>query len=80
MFGPGDGCTLWFDGWGDTSWRHCCDVHDLAYEAGLAKVPADLELALCVAQTGNAAMGLVMLVGVTVFGWLFFRGRKRGRD
>lgn len=71
MFGPGDGCTLWLDG----VWRQCCDVHDLAYQAGADKVPADLELALCVAQTGHGAMALIMLAGVTLFGWIFYRRR-----
>lgn len=74
-FGPGDGCTLWWDEWAGTSWRHCCDVHDLAYEVGLPKIPADLELASCVAQTGYGVMALVMLAGVTLLGWIFHRRR-----
>lgn len=73
----GDGCTLWLQGWGQTSWRHCCDIHDGAYAGGAEKIGADLELALCVAQTGNGLMGLIMLAGVTIFGWLFYRHRKR---
>lgn len=71
----GNGCTLWIDGWAGSSWRHCCDLHDLAYLAGADKIQSDLELALCVAQTGHGAMALVMLVGVTLFGWLFYRRR-----
>lgn len=75
--GPGDGCTFWIDGWGDISWRHCCDVHDIAYLDGtVPRTQADLELALCVAQTGHGVMALVMLVGVTVLGWLFYKRKK----
>lgn len=76
MFGPGDGCTLWFDGWAETSWRHCCDVHDIAYEIGAPKIEADLALAQCVASAGAGPMALIMLLGVTAFGWLFWRKRK----
>lgn len=67
----GNGCTLWFDG----VWRQCCDLHDLAYAAGTDKILADLDLARCVAQTGHGTMGLIMLAGVTFFGWLFYRRR-----
>lgn len=73
----GDGCTLWFQGWGNSSWRHCCDVHDVNYAAGLDKISADLELAVCVAQTGHGWMALIMLAGVTAFGWLFYRKVRR---
>lgn len=72
MFGPGDGCTLWFDG----VWRHCCDVHDIAYEIGADKAVADLELAVCVAKTGNAGMAFLMLLGLTLFGGIFHRRRR----
>lgn len=68
----GDGCTLWFDG----VWRSCCDAHDLAYGAGVDKVIADIDLARCVAGTGHGGMGLLMLAGVTIFGWLFYKRRK----
>lgn len=64
-----DGCSLWIDG----VWRHCCDAHDLAYLNGTDKIIADLDLARCVADTGNGTMALIMLAGVTLFGWLFLR-------
>lgn len=71
--GPvGDGCTLWIDG----VWRACCDAHDLAYAkvaVPLDKIIADLDLARCVAGTGHGVVALVMLAGVTVFGWFFIR-------
>ena len=46
------------------------------HQAGADKIPADLELALCVAQTGQGAMALIMLAGVSTCGWLFFRRRR----
>jgi len=65
-------CTAWFDG----AWGACCAVHDVAYAAGVDKITADLDLAACVAHTGHGVMALVMLAGVTLFGWLFYRKRK----
>lgn len=73
----GDGCTLWLQGWGQTSWRHCCETHDVNYAAGMDKIAADLDLAVCVAQTGQGAMALIMLAGLTLFGWLFYRRRRQ---
>lgn len=73
----GDGCTLWLQGWGEISWRHCCDAHDFNYAAGMDKIAADLDLAVCVAQTGQGPMALIMLAGVTLFGWLFYRRRRQ---
>lgn len=71
-----DGCTLWFDG----AWGHCCQVHDLAYEIGVDKWTADLDLAACVAQTGHAGIALIMLAGVTLGGWLWYaKARRRDR-
>ena len=66
-------CTGWFDG----VWGACCALHDAAYASGADKVRSDLELALCVAKTGHGAMALVMLIGVSIFGWLFYRGRRK---
>lgn len=68
-----DHCTAWPDGW----WGHCCALHDVAYVLGLPKVEADINLGLCVAHEGFAAMGAVMTVGVLVFGGLFYRMRRR---
>ena len=73
----GDGCTLWLDGWGDLSWRQCCDIHDIAYGIGANKIAADLDLAMCVAQSGAGVMALIMLAGLTLFGWIFYPRKKR---
>lgn len=65
----GDGCTLYFDG----VWRHCCDMHDLAYSLGTVdKLAADWELFQCVAATGNIWHAIVMLAGVTLAGWIWW--------
>ncbi|HEV7293111.1 MAG TPA: hypothetical protein VGN79_12400 [Devosia sp.] len=69
----GDGCTLFPDG----NWRHCCDAHDLAYTLGGDKVLIDLELASCVAQTGNGLAALIMLLGLTAGGWLWWWKARR---
>jgi len=48
----------------------------LAYGAGLDKIAADLDLARCVSDLGLGWVGLLMLAGVTLFGWAFYP-RKR---
>jgi hypothetical protein len=66
-------CTGWFDGY----WRQCCDLHDLAYAIGAPKMQADFDLASCVAQSGHAGIAVLMLAGVTLFGWIFYPRKKR---
>ena len=65
-------CTLWWDG----VWGRCCEMHDLAYSVGLDKLQADIDLGVCVAQTGNFGMGVIMFVAVLVAG-IFFYPRKK---
>jgi hypothetical protein len=80
MAGP-NGCTLWPDGWRGVSWRHCCDAHDLAYLDGADRLTADLELAICVYRTSESwPLALTMGAGVVLFGWLFYKGRRRRRS
>ena len=68
-----DYCTLWPDG----SWGHCCKAHDLAYETGVpSKAMADWELWVCVAQQ-SPVMASIMLVGVSTFGFLFWKRKKK---
>lgn len=68
-------CTLWPGRIGALDWSACCAAHDIAYEAGLPRLAADLDLARCVAAVSPAMAG-VMLAGVAAFGWLFYRRRK----
>lgn len=78
IFGPGDGCTLWFDGWLGVSWRHCCDTHDIAYSLGLDRALADEALRQCVIETGAflaPVIATVMFIAVRLMGGLF-----HGRD
>jgi|SRR5690606_5700471 len=72
-----NGCDMFPDGFLWWNWRHCCDLHDIAYTVGgseLVRRMADEALASCV----SGPVGLVMGVGVTAFGWLFFRYAKLG--
>lgn len=71
-FNAGD-CTLWWDG----VWAHCCQIHDTAYAAGLNKFQADLDLGICVAQSGHFWMGLTMFLGVSIFGIFFYRKNRK---
>lgn len=68
----GDGCTGWFDG----SWRACCDLHDLAYAIGADKLQADWALFQCVLPH-SPINAVLMLAGVTLFGWIFYRRARR---
>jgi len=78
-----NGCDSFPDGMFGVSWKHCCDVHDVAYSIGgsvSARLAADIDLGLCVAKVAGP-IGIVMFIGVAGFGWLFFRydglpGRK----
>lgn len=72
-----DYCTLWPDVWFGTSLKSCCLAHDLAYAAGVDKFVADIDLAKCVAETGLGWLALLMLAGLSVFGWFFYPRRGR---
>lgn len=71
-----DYCTLFPDEIAGVSLRSCCFAHDVAYATGVPKLEADLSLARCVAAQGLPATAVVMFLGVTLFGWLFYRKRK----
>lgn len=78
-----DGCTLWLDGLGPYDWRHCCDIHDLAYYELAPKLDADLALAGCVLEAGGPILGplmaTVMFAGLTLFGWVWYEKAKSKR-
>lgn len=78
-----DHCTLFPEGW----WGDCCRQHDIAYDAQLDRLQADVQLLQCVVQTvpeslpdytligGGASLviGLIMFIGVRTFGSFFFK-------
>lgn len=68
---------MWPDTWFGRDIGHCCQQHDLAYLIGTpVKSAADIALAHCVYDaTGSGLLGAVMLGGVTLFGWFFWRRR-----
>ena len=68
-----DHCTGWFEG----NWAYCCQIHDLQYALQYDKMQADLELFQCVWNTGNWINAVLMLLGVSVFGWIFYPKNKR---
>lgn len=70
-FNAGD-CTFWWDG----VWADCCRIHDAAYAAGLNKFQADFDLGMCVAQSGHLGMGILMFLGVTIFGIFFYKKNR----
>jgi len=63
-----DYCTLWFEG----NWKHCCMAHDWSYSLQTGRMEADIQLLKCVAQAGHPLMGLIMFVGVCLFGWCYY--------
>ena len=65
-------CSYWFDG----EWPHCCLEHDVSYEIGANRFEADWNLFLCVAETGNPLVGSIMLIGVVLFGWIFYKKKN----
>ena len=73
-----DYCTAFPDRVFGVDLAFCCWRHDLAYAFRDPKITADLELALCVSNAGLGWVGLLMLVGVTCFGWLFYPRKPKG--
>lgn len=55
----------------------CCDMHDIAYAMQMDKLKADLDLAFCVAKTGHAGIALIMFLGVTIFGGIWYRRARQ---
>ncbi|CAE7879335.1 unnamed protein product, partial [Symbiodinium necroappetens] len=65
-----DHCTMFPEG----DWAHCCQLHDIAYDAsGTPRLEADLDLLLCLTDMGRPIVGIIMFLGVVLFGWLFYR-------
>ena len=73
-----DYCTFFPEGLSkDTSWSHCCQAHDKAYELQLDKGKADVELYNCVKDSSPEGItwivAALMFVGVAIFGKKFYK-------
>lgn len=69
-------CTLWFDSLGPWNWGACCRAHDWAYAVGVPKALADATLERCV-DAVLPGMGVVMWLGVTLFGGIWYALARR---
>lgn len=68
-----DGCSCWFDTWGDVDMYPWCFFHDVWYWCGArhdekARAMADAQLAYDVAKAGLPDMSRAMFNGVWLFG------------
>jgi hypothetical protein len=72
-----DKCSFFFGG----SHNPCCEQHDKDYgrESTISRREADKKLRLCVIEKGHPVRAWVMWVGVRVFGWFFYKGRRSPR-
>lgn len=66
-----DGVPTWLGGTGN-EWIDCCRAHDLSDQS----IAAAADLAACVATTGHAVMGVVMMLGLVLFGQTYMIVRK----
>lgn len=72
-----DGCTGFPDGW----WLKCCILHDQLYwwrPDGISKVDADQAMTDCMTALGAPGFALVAAIGLTIFGWRYWRRGRRG--
>lgn len=74
-------CSMWLNGWptwlGGTGneWLPCCQAHDMVPMT----VQSAVDLGACVARE-SPIMGLVMMVGVLVFGPIYLMLKSRQAD
>tara|TARA_B100000745_G_scaffold297232_1_gene243852 strand:+ start:366 stop:701 length:336 start_codon:yes stop_codon:yes gene_type:complete len=78
-----DGCTGFFDTVGGHDIEPCCTAHDIAYWHAtdiLQKFSADIELGMCVMDTGgdvlSALTAIVMVSATGIFGTYFWATKK----
>ena len=69
-------CTLWFDRLLWWNWHDCCVAHDLGYLDHIGKAIADAQLEHCVDGV-LPGMGIIMWLGVTVFGGIWYWNKRR---
>lgn len=67
-------CSFFFGG----AHNPCCEQHDLDYSAelGIDRRIADRDLLLCAVAHNRPWRGIVMFIGVRLFGWIFYKGNK----
>lgn len=63
-----DGWPSWIGGYGD-EWLKCCQIHDIAYEAGDVTAWTHIELGQCVFESGGWILGPIMAVATLLY-WL----------
>ena len=68
-----DGCSIWFDKWGEIDLYEACFKHDLKYWCGCPdeeaeRLIADAELMIDVALAGAPRMAKIMFAGVQAGG------------
>lgn len=73
-----DACNLWIERLGPFDWKQCCVQHDFDYGHQVLKTIADVKLEQCV-NAVLPGMGLIMWIGVTIFGGLWYVMAKRKR-
>ena len=59
-------------GFPEGCWSDCCANHDDAYRQQSGKFKADMELYRCVKSKNHRWISVIMLIGVSTFGWLFY--------
>jgi len=68
-----DGCSMWFDTWGELDFYEACFKHDIRYWCGkpddeVARLIADAELMIDIARIGAPKMAQIMFNGVRLGG------------
>ncbi len=72
-----DGIPTWLGGSGG-EWINCCQIHDQAPQ----NLQSAIDLGICVADQGYAGMGVLMALGVALFGPVYLmikRGSNRDK-
>lgn len=75
-----DYCTFWFENIGNIYIGGCCRAHDYAYEKGLPRFQADIDLGTCVADLGAPLIGFGMSIVVMLVGWTRYKKGKQNEN
>jgi len=69
-------CTLWPDRWGSYDLTAACQVHDDDYATQAGFITSNVRLYHNASNAFHPAMGTVMLIGTTLFGWPWYLAAK----